>query len=1152
MKKYPFKKLFVSTILSIVSGITLSSHILAESKSSIEQNIEQNNPSQIKSTEEDKVAEVEKLSTEIEELIAKGDYQNAIILLEKVIDIVRGVLGENNIYTATLYNNLGELYFTVGDYDKAESLYQKALTSLKATEEKDSLNTAIFTNNLGKIYHSQGNYQQAESYYQQALIITKKVSGEKNLTVATLLNNLGDLQRLQGNYPKAESFYQKALIIAEEVAGKNNPDSAIFLNNLALLYYTQGDYQKAEPLYHQALKIKKEIFGENHPDIAILINNLAELYRMQGNYEKAKSYYQESLTLSKKILGEKHPTIAQSLNNFGLLFYAQGNYQEAESYYQQALAIRKEILGENHPDTAQSLNNLALMYHAQGYYQKAESYYQQALIIYQKVLGENHPDTLTALNNLAELYRLQGNYQEAEAIYLQVLTKRKDILGKNHSDVAQSLNNLALMYHEQGNFEKAEPLYVESLAIYRKNFGENNPDTATSINNLAELYRLQGKYKQAEPLYQESLTIRKKLLGEKHSDIAQSLNNLALLYQFQDDRTQAEELFLESLAIYQKTLGEKHPNIATLLNNLGGFYWQEDKINLALDYLTKGTNLEEERLTDFLNTIGDESRKQAYINTLSRSTNIVITLHLQSAQNNPQASSLALTTILRRKGRVLDALSNIIFNLRQKENPETQTLFDNLAQKRNQLASLSFEGMGKLSASEYQESIDSLQQNIRQLETDLSSQSAEFRTINQSITLDSIQSLIPSNTALIEYLVYHPYNLTTRNFEKPHYVAYVLHSDGMPQGIDLGDTETIDKLIEKLRLDLADVGDLEILNSHSKALYQLIFKPLLPFLQDKKTLLISPDSQLNLIPFVTLKDEKGKYLVEDYSISYLTSGRDLLRLKTQFPPKSEAVIVANPTYDLKINSTLVANASSRGNHKRSIDLDQLAWCCGSLEGTKGEAEAIIPLLPNAIVYTENQALAENIIKVKAPKILHLATHGFFLPNLESSPEQIINPSSSNNQLTTIQRENPLLRSGLAFAGFNPINNSMDGALTALDASSLDLWGTQLVVLSACQTGIGEIKNGEGVYGLRRAFVLAGAQSQLMSLWDVFDITTQELMTNYYQRLMRGEARSSALRQVQLEMLNSDNFSHPVHWAAFIPLGDWRSLNQGVRSKEVRK
>lgn len=1137
MTQHSSKSLIFAIFLSIVSVMILPIKTIAQTQDNIRQNI----IAQINSEGDDKVAEVEKLNAEIEELYKQGNYQQAIILSEKVLVIVKEVLGENHAYVATLHNNLGELYYLIGDYKKAQPLYQQALTIIRAVSEEDTLNTAIFINNLAKIQHTEGNYQEAESLYQQALTITKKVSGEKNLTVATLLNNLGDLQRLQRNYSSAESFYLQALTMAKEISGENNLDSAVFLNNLALLYYTQGDYEKAEPFYQQALTIKRAVFGDNHPDIAILLNNLAELYRSQSNYEKAKSFYQQSLTISKKILGEKHPNIAQSLNNFGLLSYSLGNYQEAESLYRESLAIRKEALGENHPDTAQSLNNLALMYHSQGNYQESESFYLQALNIYKKVLGENHPDTLTTLNNLGELYRSQGNYQEAEPIYLQVLTTRKKILGDNHSDTGQSLNNLALMYHEQGNLEKAEPLYVESLTIYKKNFGENNPDTATLLNNLAELYRLQGRYQEAEPLYQQSLVIRKKLLGEKHSDIGQSLNNLALLYQLQASYSKAEPLFQQSLAIYKEALGEKHPNIATLLNNLAGFYWQGDNINFALDYLTQGTDIEEERLTDFLNTIGDESRKQAYINTLSGSTNIAITLHLASASNNPQAARLALTTILRRKGRVLDALSNIIVTLRQKQTPEIQTLFDNLAEKRSQLASLSFKGMGKLKPLVYQELISNLEQNIRQLEGDLSSQSAEFRTINQSITLESIQKIIPKNTVLIEYLVYNPFNVEIKEIGKPHYVAYILHSEGEPQGIDLGETETIDKLIEKLRIDLADIGKPEDLANNAQKLHQLIFKPLLPLLDGKKTLLISPDSQLNLIPFVALKDEQGKYLVEDYSISYLTSGRDLLRLETQFKPQSNAVIVANPTYDLDTDKIVIAS-SSRGNTRRTGDLDQLSWCCGVLEGTKGEAEAIIPFLSNPQVYTENQALAENIINVKAPIILHLATHGFFLPNLEKKEQPRLSNSKLNNQLTIIQSENPLLRSGLAFAGFNPTKNQMDGALTALDASSLSLWGTKLVVLSACQTGIGEVKNGEGVYGLRRAFVLAGAESQLMSLWDVFDLTTQELMTNYYKRLMEGEGRREALHQVQLEMLKSDNFSHPVHWAAFIPLGDWRNLD----------
>jgi CHAT domain-containing protein len=388
-------------------------------------------------------------------------------------------------------------------------------------------------------------------------------------------------------------------------------------------------------------------------------------------------------------------------------------------------------------------------------------------------------------------------------------------------------------------------------------------------------------------------------------------------------------------------------------------------------------------------------------------------------------------------------------------------------------------------------------------------------------------------------MVYIPFNPKTNKRGKPRYAVYVLHSNGEPQGINLGEVETIDKLVEELRTDFELQSNSQ---KNAQQLYQLVFKPVLPLLKGTKTLLISPDSQLNLVPFVALQDEQGKYLVEDYSISYLTSGRDLLRFQTQFQPKSNPVIVANPTYDL--DRSQIASASSRGNNQRAADLKDLAgWCCSPLEGTKKEASAIIPLLSNPQVYTENNALVENITPVKAPSILHLATHGFFLPDIENKEEQTTNQLGlNNNQLRITPTENPLLRSGLAFAGFNPQNNKMDGALTALDASGLYLWGTKLVVLSACRTGVGDVRDGEGVYGLRRAFVLAGSESQLMSLWDVSDEGTKELMTKYYQRILKGEGRSEALRQVQLEMLRSQEYSNPYYWSAFIPSGDWRSID----------
>jgi tetratricopeptide (TPR) repeat protein len=1171
------KLLLLALTLSIVGLIHFPLKVTSQPSRNI---IVQNN-------ETDQLTKAKKLNDEAVELYGKGKYVEAEPLYQQALAIYQKVLGDEHPDTATLVNNLALLYYSQSNYPQAEAFYQRALAIRKKVLGDEHPDTATSVNNLALLYYSQsnypqaeafyqralairkkvlgdehpdtatslhdlallylaqGNYQKAESFYQQALAIRKKVLGDEHPDTATSLNHLGALYLAQGNYQKAESFYQQSLAIRKNMLGDEHPDTATSFNDLALLYKNQGKYQEAEPLYQQALAIRKKVLGDEHPDTATSLNNLGALYLAQGDYPQAEPFYQQALAIKKKILGEQHPDTATSLNDLAALYLAQGNYQKAEPLYQQALAIYQKVLGDEHPYTATSMNHLAALYLAQGNYQKAESLYQQALAIYQKVLGDEHPDTATSMNHLGALYLAQGNYQEAEPFYQQSLAIRKKMLGDEHPDTATSLNELALLYKNQGNYSQAEPLYQQALAIRKKVLGEEHPYTATSLNNLALLYYSQGNYPQAEPLYQQALAIKKKALGDEHPDTATSLSDLALLYKSQGNYQKAEPLYQQALAIYRKVLGNEHPYTANSLNHLGVLSLATDRLALAIDYFKEGTNIEEINLSKFLNNIGDESRKQAYINTFSNSIHFTISLHLNFASNNPQASELAFTTILRRKGRVLDVMSDIVANLRQNSNPQTEALFNNLAEKRSQLTSLIYQGIGDRSLTAYQELITNLEENIRGLETDLFNQSVQFRAINQSITLEEVQKAIPDNTVLVEYMVYYPFNPKTNQWGKSRYAAYILHSKGKPQGVDLGETETIDKLVENFRLYLAygntsEPSELKNLSSYAQQLHHLIFEPLLPLLKDKKTLLISPDSQLNLIPFAALQNNQGKYLLEEYSISYLTSGRDLLQLQTQFSPQSETIIIANPTYDLDLDRSLMASAS-RGGNRRAGDLDSLKWCCDALPHTKGEAEAIIPLLSNPVVYMGNEALVENITKIKAPKILHLATHGFFLPDIQKLSPQLLTNQNLNNQIT--QSENPLLRSGLAFTGFNPNKNKMDGALTALDASSLYLWGTKLVVLSACQTGVGDVHNGDGVYGLRRAFVLAGVESQLMSLWDVFDEATKDLMTQYYQRLSKGEGRAEALRQVQLQMLRSDNLNHPVFWAAFIPSGDWRSLDE---------
>jgi CHAT domain-containing protein len=332
-------------------------------------------------------------------------------------------------------------------------------------------------------------------------------------------------------------------------------------------------------------------------------------------------------------------------------------------------------------------------------------------------------------------------------------------------------------------------------------------------------------------------------------------------------------------------------------------------------------------------------------------------------------------------------------------------------------------------------------------------------------------------------------------------------------------------------------------------------QPIRPWLGDAKHLLISPDGALSLIPFEALVDEERRYLLQRFSCTYLSTGRDLLRLQIGRESKSNPIVFANPLFgepnlDAAARSATAASqspvfagkrvAGRRQTSTRASDWSEVYFA--PLTGTALEAQAIKSLISDADIMTGRRATESTLKNVSAPRIVHIATHGFFLTEADGSSS---NASSESTRAinASVKIQNPLLRSGLALAGANlHRGGDDDGILTALEASGLNLWGTKLVTLSACDTALGEVKNGEGVYGLRRAFVLAGTESLVMSLWPVSDFVTRELMTNYYKGLKHGQGRAEALRNVQLRMINRKERVHPFYWAGFIQSGEWANLD----------
>jgi CHAT domain-containing protein/Tfp pilus assembly protein PilF len=701
---------------------------------------------------------------------------------------------------------------------------------------------------------------------------------------------------------------------------------------------------------------------------------------------------------------------------------------------------------------------------------------------------------------------------------------------------------LALLYRDKGDYTQAEPLFRRALTIAEKMLGAEHPYVAATLNNLADLYDTKGDYAQAEPLYRRALAIEEKALGAEHPGTATSLDNLANLYRAKGDYAQAEPLFSRALDIREKTLGAEHPYIATSLNNLASLYEATGDISQALSLRSRAQTAEEHNITVNL-AAGSERQKLAYLTMLAGSSNQSVALHVRSAPDNSTARDLALTVVLQRKGHVLDAMNDSAEAMRRRANPQDRVLFDQLKSERARLARLVFGGLQKASPAEYQQAIKKLEESVEKLEAEIGDRNSEFRAQSQPVTLAAVQSAIPADAALVEYFTYRPFNAkSTRRDEQlgqPRYVAYALRRQGEPGWVELGEAKAIDEAVGALRNALHNPKSADF-KRLARRVDKLVMQPVQPLLGKTRRVFVSPDGALNLVPFVALVDAQNRYLVERYSFTYLTSGRDLLRLRPDAQIAQAPVIVADPDFGEK--SVDSKDASSVG----ILDLTRAYF--SPLAATAQEAKALKAILPQATVLTKDQATETALKQVASPNVLHIATHGFFLadkPEDASETERKRKLLQQTGDLLALggRLENPLLRSGLGLAGANlRKSGDDDGILTAMEVAGLNLWGTKLVVLSACETGVGEVRTGEGVYGLRRALALAGAETQVMSLWPVSDRGTRDLMIRYYKSLQSGEGRSEAMRQVQLRMLKDPRRRHPFYWASFIVSGEWANLD----------
>ncbi|MFL6210927.1 MAG: tetratricopeptide repeat protein [Pyrinomonadaceae bacterium] len=996
-----------------------------------------------------------------------------------------------------------------------------------------------------------------------------------------VLQLLEQAQKLKeaGSYGAALPLVERALALARNSLGAEHLGTAMALNRLATLRQAQGDLTRAETLFQQSLAIYEKALGPEDLAVAQSLSNLALLYADKGAYKQSEALYRRAITIEEKVLGPEHPEVASLLTNLGELYRLAGVYDLAERLSQQALTNAEKALGPQNPQLGIFLNNLATIYRVKGDYVRAEALIQRALRLYQSAFGAEHPNVATMMANLGGLYAQKGDYARAELLTQQSLVIKEKALGPEHPALVPALNALASIYYARGQHERGEPLFRRAYEIRVKALGPEHPDVATSLNNLAAGYLGRGDYGQAEQLFQQALNINEKALGPSHPTVALMLNNLASVYRNKGEFGRAEPLYKRAVAIAEQALGPEHPDTALYLHSLANLYRMWGRVAQAIPLMARGNDIRERNLSYFLTT-GSEEQKLSYLTTLAGEMDATLTLHIRSAPDSSEAARLALLTVLRRKGRVLDAMADSISALRRRLDPQGRALLEQLATTRSQLAALVLRGTGQADPAQRQTEIARLLVNADRQEAEISARSMEFRTQTQPVTLERVQAALPPGAALVELVSYQPYDPQAKAGERwaaERYVAYVLRREGAPTWVELGDRAPIDAEAARLRAALMNPKR-EDVKQVARALDEKVMRPIRNLLGEGRVVFLSPDGMLNLVPFGALVDEHDRYLIETYTFTYLTSGRDLLRLQAQAQSRQPPMVLANPLYEQPqaAGATELQPGGTDSGARRSADLTQAKFA--PLPGTAGEAAAVSAALPKPDVRMGAQATEAALKQISGPVILHVATHGFFLPDqpqAQAAETRGLGLVADGEGLTLqkiVLSENPLLRSGIALAGANQLQGGAgeDGVLTAYEAAGLDLWGTKLVVLSACETGLGEVNNGEGVYGLRRALVLAGSESQVMSLWQVSDEATKELMVGYYKRLQAGEGRAEALRQVQLGLLHggrqadggqqrglqSDmgnssarDWAHPFYWAAFIQSGDWRSMDmRGMATK----
>jgi len=1139
------------------------------------------------------------LMSEVEKSADRND-PNVIQILEHAIHIASENFGENHPQTMNSQKILAEILMETEQFDKALTIFRKVADAMiQPLNALHPLRISCLQS-MARIYEILEKYDKAEPLYLEAVQTSKQSMAVDHPETLFNMYLLAMMYVRQMRYEEAINLLKEMMPLYIERQGITHPDTLACMDELANVYKRQVKTAEAESLYVSITQQKINIFGEKSPETINTQLEMADLYRQKASFTAAESILKKAIIHTQELGDEYQHLLYNLKTELARVYEGQGRLDDAENLMHAVYDFDRTTLGEEHPNTLTDKNHIAGILRKKGQLQAAEKLFEQVYNTRIQISGEKDPNAIIDLNNLALVLEEQGLYDQAEPLLKKASHLAEEVLGVKHTTTLATMNNLALIHESQGVFKRARPLYLKVIQIYSNIYSEDHPNTIASINNLAYLYMLEKKYDDALEKFQIVFERWKKRLSINHQYTLKAMNNLGRVYHKKGQLKKASELLHQALNLRIKKFGETHLDAIRSTIDVAALYITQKKYNQALLMIKKAIDFSNVSLGPYhpytfeaLNvqaklfqcmkhnqkacetySVIFERRNKFFERVLwatgENARNGYIRLHqaeqdaylrLLAISKKPDSARDILNVSLQRKGLLLKIASEVEQVTQMIDKPELNNLSQQLMNKKKELASLTLSGPEETGTTVFLLKIEQLENEIEELQGELGRASIRFKHTRQEISPDIIVSRMGESDILLDYFIF--MNHAQGKQQMVAVVAQKDDSDGLSYSkIVFEDMAMIDKWIENFRTTIQDQDSYEDeVKEEGFILYEKIWQPLVTLFNEKTSIFLVPDGMLNILPFDALVDDDEEYIIQTYDLKMLSSGRDLL-LTNARSSTGPFMIIAGPNYNSKymVETETIKNIQQKRKSRGKRNLELLkglrmasfgmrGLSFSPLPGAEREGKEIDDLCKkerSTKLYLKNQAEEELLRQMnQAPDILHIATHGFFLKSQENLTRRLVKLQRSMDPLTLIPPpgDNPLLRAGLAFAGINnnaqflgEIDTDNDGVLTAIEVLGLNLYGTRLVVLSACETGLGEIHTGEGVYGLRRAFQEAGARTVINSLWEVSDQGTQRLMTALYKNILSGMPVRKAFRKAQLGMKNSIMWSHPYIWSAFFMVG----------------